>query len=208
MHHNYWACAREPGNCNCWATCWTTEASTPRACALRQEKPLQWEAQAMQLEKSPHSNKDPAQPHTHTQRSHMPQVKAKTKPKKNPVPCPQPREPTVSGVLWLLPGFLFCKIKCNLIPSVPFYTKHNTVQSVTHLPFFIEPCDPADLFLSVHQHFLILSTLIACVISAFISPTVFFELTLAGLLVYFYKQRWEKYPPAALLTRAGILPKE
>ena len=33
----------------------TTEASMPRACALQQEKPLQWEALAPQLESSPRS---------------------------------------------------------------------------------------------------------------------------------------------------------
>ena len=33
----------------------TTEAHTPRACALQQEKQPQWEAQAPQLESSPHS---------------------------------------------------------------------------------------------------------------------------------------------------------
>ena len=49
----------------------TTEAWTPRARALQQEKQLQWEAPArqqsvdphsLQLEKSPHGNKDPAEP--------------------------------------------------------------------------------------------------------------------------------------------------
>ena len=48
MHHNYWLCALEQ----------------------QQEKPLQWEASALhlekshllpQLEKGPHSNEDPAQ---------------------------------------------------------------------------------------------------------------------------------------------------
>ena len=33
----------------------TTEAHVPRACALQQEKPLQWEACAPELESSPHS---------------------------------------------------------------------------------------------------------------------------------------------------------
>ena len=49
----------------------TIEACAPRAHALQQEKPLQWEVYALQLEsnprrpqleKSPGSNKDPAQP--------------------------------------------------------------------------------------------------------------------------------------------------
>ena len=34
-----------------WAT--TAEACEPRACALQQEKPQQWEARALQLESSP-----------------------------------------------------------------------------------------------------------------------------------------------------------
>ena len=41
--HNYWA-------------------QTPKACALQQERPQQWEAHTAQLEKSPHSKEDPAQP--------------------------------------------------------------------------------------------------------------------------------------------------
>ena len=40
----------------------TAEARMPKACALEQEKPLQWEAWAPQLEKSLHSDKDAAQP--------------------------------------------------------------------------------------------------------------------------------------------------
>ena len=39
----------------------TTEACVPRAHAVQQEKPPQWEAHAPQLEKSPHSNEDPKQ---------------------------------------------------------------------------------------------------------------------------------------------------
>ena len=127
MHHNYWACAREPRNCNYWAMCWTTEASTPRACTLRQEKPLQWEAQAMQLESSPllaATREKPTQQQrpstaTHTQkRSHMPQVKAKTKPKKKSSSLPPT---TGTHCLWCLvtsSRVSLCKIKCNLIPSV------------------------------------------------------------------------------------------
>ena len=50
-HHNYWAC--EPQLLSPRAT--TTEARTPRARALQQEKPPQWEARA-------HRNEDPMQP--------------------------------------------------------------------------------------------------------------------------------------------------
>ena len=37
VHHNYWACALERVSL-------TSAAYMPRACALQQEKPLQWEA--------------------------------------------------------------------------------------------------------------------------------------------------------------------
>ena len=29
MYHNYWACAPEPGNCNCWAACHSCRAGVP-----------------------------------------------------------------------------------------------------------------------------------------------------------------------------------
>ena len=71
MHHNCWACTLEPEPqlLNTRAT--TTEAHTPRAHALQQEKPLQWEALTLQRRVAParrnqrkpvHSNKDPMQP--------------------------------------------------------------------------------------------------------------------------------------------------
>ena len=50
-----WACVLEPGSHNDW------RPACPRARALQQGKPPQWEAQAPQPEKSPHSNEDPAQ---------------------------------------------------------------------------------------------------------------------------------------------------
>ena len=46
VHHNYWARALDPR-----AT--TTEARVPRACALQQEKPPQWEACAPQWRVAP-----------------------------------------------------------------------------------------------------------------------------------------------------------
>ena len=56
MHHTCWACALEPGSHDYWA-------QVPTARAPQQEKPLQGEACAPQLEKHhTHSNKDPAQP--------------------------------------------------------------------------------------------------------------------------------------------------
>ena len=98
--------------------------------------------------------------HTHPHKiSHMLQVKARKKKSGSLPPA------TGTHCFWCLvtPSRVsLCKIKCNLIPSIPFYTKHNTLQSVTHRAFFIELCDPADLFLTVHQHFLILSTLVVC----------------------------------------------
>ena len=69
---NYWACAREPRSHNYWAMCWNSWSLVyPRGRARQQEKPLQWEAWALQLEvspclwqlkKSPQCNKDPVQP--------------------------------------------------------------------------------------------------------------------------------------------------
>ena len=78
--HNYWACALKPGSHSYWSLqalepvlhnkrspC----SATREARALQQEKPLTWEARALQLEsrpcllqleKSPCSHKDPAQP--------------------------------------------------------------------------------------------------------------------------------------------------
>ena len=46
VRHNYWA--REPQLLSHNFSATTTEASTPRACALQQEKPPQWEAHAPQ----------------------------------------------------------------------------------------------------------------------------------------------------------------
>ena len=55
VRHNYWACTLEPASHNYWSPCaTTTEARAPRACALQQEKPQQWEACAPQ-QSSPHS---------------------------------------------------------------------------------------------------------------------------------------------------------
>ena len=44
MRHSYWASTLEPS-----AT--TTEAHAPRACALQQDKPPQWETHVLQLER-------------------------------------------------------------------------------------------------------------------------------------------------------------
>ena len=72
MHHSYWTCAPKPRSPNYWAYVTTLlKPVLPRACALKWEKPPQWEAcmsyletsvYSPQLEKSPLSNKDPAQP--------------------------------------------------------------------------------------------------------------------------------------------------
>ena len=61
MCHNYWARALEPTSHNHWAQAPQlrrlhaafTEASTPKAHAPQQEKPLQWEVWAPQLKSSP-----------------------------------------------------------------------------------------------------------------------------------------------------------
>ena len=63
MCHNYGACALEPGSHNYWAhMLQLLKPVCPKAHALQQEKPPQWEACVPQLEKSPSSNEDPAQP--------------------------------------------------------------------------------------------------------------------------------------------------
>ena len=63
VRHNYRACALEPTSHNYWA-------HMPRACALQQEKPSQWEARAPQWRVAParrnyrkptHNNEDPTQ---------------------------------------------------------------------------------------------------------------------------------------------------
>ena len=47
--HNYWACTLEPVESQLLSPCTTTtEARAPRAHALQQEKPPQWEARAPQ----------------------------------------------------------------------------------------------------------------------------------------------------------------
>ena len=54
VSHNYWTCALESSSRNYWAhTPTTTEACMPRACALQQEKLLQWEAGPLQRRVTP-----------------------------------------------------------------------------------------------------------------------------------------------------------
>ena len=54
VRHNYWACALEPTCRNYWSPrATTTEAHAPRARAPQQEKPLQWEAWALQKRVAP-----------------------------------------------------------------------------------------------------------------------------------------------------------
>ena len=63
MHHYYRACALGSWNRNYWAhVLLLLKPASPRACAMQQEKSPQWEVSPPQLEKSPHSNKDSAQP--------------------------------------------------------------------------------------------------------------------------------------------------
>ena len=58
--------ALEPGSYNYGAhVLQLLKSASPRAHALQQEKPPQWEALVLQLEKSPH-NKDPVWPETNT----------------------------------------------------------------------------------------------------------------------------------------------
>ena len=52
--HNYWACALEPTSHNYWSPrATTTEACAPRARALQQEKPPQWEVRVPQWRVAP-----------------------------------------------------------------------------------------------------------------------------------------------------------
>ena len=61
VRHNYWACALEPASHNYWARvpqllsprATTTEVHVPRARALQQEKPPQWEVRAPQRRVAP-----------------------------------------------------------------------------------------------------------------------------------------------------------
>ena len=54
VHHNYLTCALEPLSHNYWSPhATTTEAHEPRARALQQEKPPQWEAHAPQQRVAP-----------------------------------------------------------------------------------------------------------------------------------------------------------
>ena len=72
MCHLHWACAPEPGDCTCRAhPPKLLKPDHPRARAPQQEKPPHCEIHAQQpestpcspqLEKSPHSNEDPARP--------------------------------------------------------------------------------------------------------------------------------------------------
>ena len=69
LHHNYWACALEPGSRSCWIRVPQLLKTKPfEARAWHQEKPPQWEAlllerspRFLQLEESSRSNEDPAQ---------------------------------------------------------------------------------------------------------------------------------------------------
>ena len=62
-HSNYWACALEPRSWDYWAHVpQILKPVRPRACALKQKKPLQRQAWALQPEKSPGNDEDPAQP--------------------------------------------------------------------------------------------------------------------------------------------------
>ena len=54
MHHDYWSCGLNPGRWEYWApNPQILKPTTPRAHGPQQEKPLQWEACALQLESSP-----------------------------------------------------------------------------------------------------------------------------------------------------------
>ena len=69
--HNYWACALEPASHNYWARVLQLLKPMHLEPKLRNEKPPQWEARALQQRvaparrnqrKPPRSNEDPTQP--------------------------------------------------------------------------------------------------------------------------------------------------
>ena len=72
MHHNYGASELQPRSCNFWThVIQLPKPVSPSIHAPQQEQPLRWDAQALQLESSPHlpqlekslpSNKTSAQP--------------------------------------------------------------------------------------------------------------------------------------------------
>ena len=77
MLHNYGACDLGLGSHNCWAyyMLQLLKPTLPKAHAPQQERPQQWDVCALhlesspyllQLEKSPHSNEDPAQKKNNT----------------------------------------------------------------------------------------------------------------------------------------------
>ena len=54
MCRSYWACALGPGSCHYWTYApQLLKPLSPKAHALQQEKPPQWETLALQLESSP-----------------------------------------------------------------------------------------------------------------------------------------------------------
>ena len=62
VYHNCWACALASGSHSYWAHMpQLLKPACPRACAPQQEKPLQWEARARQLESRSHT---PVKTHT------------------------------------------------------------------------------------------------------------------------------------------------
>ena len=68
MHHNYRACDLEPESWNYWIYVpQLLKLVHPKVQALKQEKPLQWEARKLQLECGPHSLKLEKSLHSNTQ---------------------------------------------------------------------------------------------------------------------------------------------
>ena len=77
MCHNYWACALELGDRNCWTyTLLLLKPMHPWACVLQQEATamrslytaIEGSPDLLQLEKNLHSNEDPAQPKINKQK--------------------------------------------------------------------------------------------------------------------------------------------
>ena len=97
MHHNYWACALEPGGHNYWAhMLQLLKPTCPRAHALQKGRLPHWEACALQVEHSPQS----------------PQLQDSPRSSEDPV---QPKiKQTNKTHLFIIPWFLWIQSSCGL----------------------------------------------------------------------------------------------
>ena len=140
IHHNYWACALEHENFNCWSPCVPWRAQ-------QQEKPPQWEACTPQVESSPcspqlekslHINEDPVcQSLSHVRLFDHPWTVAHQAPlsmgffrqeDQSGLPFPSPGEDPVQPI-----NKIIKKRKTSLLPQIPWKAYSSTTG---------EPCTP------------------------------------------------------------------